>query len=90
MLAAFVMVSVWAGFPVLIWLPAAVLDIFCFAEDRIEISYKLRLVLLFTAAIIACWQIAVIFPGVTGRLTLGRKHFGLSLNFSITLFFVTL
>lgn len=61
-LAAYLMASIWIGFPILIWLPAMVLSLASLVGDRMELSAKLRLGLQFVSAGAACWGIVGLFP----------------------------
>ena len=51
-LAAFVVSSVWLGLPLLLWLPAVVLAVVSFFDDKLDLSPRTRLIFQFAAALI--------------------------------------
>lgn len=72
--ASFMLSSVWLGLPLNIWLPASILSLVSFFDDRLDLSPKVRLVSQFFAAV------ATIIPFIST----------LSLPFVTSLFLVLL
>lgn len=82
-LIAFCLTAGSGGFPLFAWLAVAGLALASLIGDRLELSAKLRLMLQFAAAGIACGQIATLFPDA-----MLWKSAGLVLGLSVASFFV--
>jgi Fuc2NAc and GlcNAc transferase len=79
-LAALCVTAGWLGFPVLVWMPAAFLSLASLLGDRIEMSSRIRLVIQFAAAGMACHGLLLRSGAISGG---GWPEISLGLFFTL-------